>query len=65
MTFDNARAECKKLKMDLVISQTVEENMCVQRQIAEQGGEKTYFGIINFLVSLTWQVWRKSSFGWV
>jgi hypothetical protein len=42
MTFDNARAECKKLKMDLVILQTVEENMCVQRQIAEQGGKKKH-----------------------
>jgi hypothetical protein len=43
MAFDNARAECKKLKMELVISQTVEENMCVQRQIAEQGGKKHTF----------------------
>jgi hypothetical protein len=37
MSFDNARAECNKLKMDLVRAQTPEENMCIQRQIAEQG----------------------------
>jgi len=42
MTFDNAREECKKLKMDLVISQTAEENMCVQIQIAEQGEKKKH-----------------------
>jgi len=53
MTFDNAREECKKLKMDLVISQTAEENMCVQIQIAEQGEKKNIF-CIKFIINFWW-----------
>jgi Lectin C-type domain len=45
MSFDNARAECNKLKMDLVRAQTPEENMCIQMQIAEQGEKFNDLGI--------------------
>jgi hypothetical protein len=52
MSFDNARAECNKLKMDLVRAQTPEENMCIQLQIAEQGEKFNDLGIINFWCAL-------------
>jgi hypothetical protein len=35
--FDNARAECQKKNMDLVRAETLEENICIQRQLAAQG----------------------------
>ncbi|XP_059474370.1 brevican core protein-like isoform X2 [Neocloeon triangulifer] len=37
LSFDNARAECQKTKMDLVSLETPDQNICLQRQLASLG----------------------------
>ncbi|XP_059474426.1 macrophage mannose receptor 1-like isoform X2 [Neocloeon triangulifer] len=40
LSFDDARAECLKTKMDLVSLETPDQNICLQRQLASLGMDK-------------------------
>ena len=65
LTFDSARFECLKRKMSLVSLATVEENMCLQQQLAELGSFFLIMVCANILkLSKHLRAWQSASVDW-